>query len=242
MQMKLSHILHPEVGKRNEHTREVWLRQTLERIPEGSRILDAGAGTQKYREFCQHLNYVSQDFGQYDGIGDTAGLQIKDFNYGKVDIISDITAIPEENSSFDAIMCIEVLEHVPDPIKVIKEFSRLIRPGGFLIITAPFCSLTHFSPFHFISGINSYWYEKFLPENKLEIIQLEHNGNFFEYIAQELIRTDSIAKRYSGKKTRLYEKFAMLILRNMLQRFSNSDAGSKELLCYDFHVLAKKII
>ena len=136
------------VGTRNEIEREAWVRQRLESIPAGSRLLDAGAGEQRFRKFCGHLHYVSQDFGQYDGTGDHAGLQTASWNQANLDIVSDITAIPEPNGSFDAILCTEVLEHLPNPIAAVAEFSRLLRADGQLILTAPFCSLTHFSPFH----------------------------------------------------------------------------------------------
>lgn len=233
-------FLSPDVGKRNQQTRDLWIEKTLQSIPHGSRILDAGAGTQQYKTFCKHLQYVSQDFAQYDGTGDSAGLQINNFDYGKLNIISDISSIPEPDASFDAILCTEVLEHVPDPILAIKEFSRLLKAGGFLVLTAPFCSLTHFSPYHFNSGFNTYWYQKYLPEYGLNIKQLMPNGNFFEFVAQELGRTESIAKRYSGKKARLYEKIALLILKNMLHRFTKTDTNSSELLCYGYHVFAQK--
>lgn len=238
---KLFKIFRPDVGKHNERNREAWLEKTLQTLPPGGRVLDAGAGTQQYKKFCSHLRYVSQDFAQYDGAGDAAGLQINNFDYGKLDIVSDITAVPEPDSSFDAVMCIEVLEHVPDPIAAIKEFSRLLNIGGTLILTAPFCSLTHFSPYHFYSGFNAYWYKKILPENNFKIIQLVPNGNFFEFVAQELGRTDSTAKQYSAGKARLYEKLAMLVLRNMLQRFTQKDTNSSELLCYGYHVFAQKV-
>lgn len=235
-------FLSPDVGKRNQQARELWLEETLQTIPAGGRILDAGAGTQQYRKFCKHLQYVSQDFALYDGSGDSAGLQINNFDYGNLDIISDISSIPEPDASFDAILCVEVLEHISDPIPAIKEFSRLLKTDGYLVLTAPFCSLTHFSPYHFSSGFNSYWYQKHLPAYGLKIMQLTPNGNFFEFVAQELGRTESIAKRYTGKKARLYEKLAMLILRNMLHRFSKKDTKSSDLLCYGYHILAQKYL
>jgi len=65
------------VGRQNLLHRESWLEKTLKQVPGGSRILDAGAGELKYKKFCQHLNYVSQDFAQYDVKGDGAGMQKK---------------------------------------------------------------------------------------------------------------------------------------------------------------------
>ena len=45
-----------------------------------------------------------------------------------MDNVSDITNIPVSNASFDNVMCIEVLEHVHDAIKVIKELVRILNP------------------------------------------------------------------------------------------------------------------
>jgi SAM-dependent methyltransferase len=80
------------------------------------------------------LDYVSQDFGQYDGVGDDAALQMGEFDYGRLDIVGDIASIDQPDSSFDAVMCVEVLEHLPDPIQAIREFSRLLKQDGHLIV------------------------------------------------------------------------------------------------------------
>ena len=39
-------------------------------IPRGYKILDAGAGELRFKPDCDHLQYVAQDFGQYEGTGD----------------------------------------------------------------------------------------------------------------------------------------------------------------------------
>lgn len=118
------------VGKTNKLNRDLWIEKTLSEIPPDLRILDAGAGELQYKNFCKHLEYVSQDFGQYNGIEDNAGLQTQEWNNKKFDIVSDITHIPVTDSSFDVIMCIEVFEHIPEPISAIKEFGRILSRGG----------------------------------------------------------------------------------------------------------------
>jgi len=189
----IKNILYSNV---NESGRAAWLAATLARVPSGHRILDAGAGQLRNKPLCGHLNYVSQDFGQYGGTGDGQGLQTGRWDTSGVDLVCDITAIPEPDASFDAILCSEVFEHVPDPMKALGEFARLLKPGGKLILTAPFASLVHFAPYHFCSGFSRYWYEYHLPRQGFSIEELTPNGDWFAYCHQELARLGSTARRY----------------------------------------------
>lgn len=228
-----------KVGTTNESARVQWIEKALKKIPEGLTLLDAGAGESQFKKFCGHLKYLSQDFGQYDGTGDK-GLQTGTWDTSKLDIVSDITSIPLPDQSIDALMCTEVLEHIPDPADAIKEFGRLIKPGGYLIITAPFASLTHFAPYHFASGLSRFFYEKYLPENGFEIEDIQFNGNFFEYIAQENRRIKYVAKKYTGKRINIFQKVIIHLNLWILQRLSGKDKGSHELLCYGIHIIARK--
>ena len=142
--------------------------------------------------------------------------------------------------SVDAIMCTEVLEHIPDPLGAIKEFNRLIKPGGYLLITAPFASITHFAPYHFASGLSRFFYEKHLPDNNFEIADLQLNGNFFEFVAQENRRIKSVALKYAGKKLTIFQKIIIHLNLLILENLSKKDKGSSELLCYGVHVFARK--
>ncbi len=228
------------VGTRNQATRDDWLARTLSAVPAGWRILDAGAGEGKYRPQCGHLRYVAQDFARYDGRGDGRGLQTGAWDRSRLDIVSDITEIPEPDGSFDAVLCVEVLEHLPDPPAALREFSRLLRRGGRLILTAPFCSLTHFAPYHFATGFSAYYYEKHLAESGFAIVAIEPNGSFFEFVAQEVRRIGQVAERYCGGRTRIHERLGAAVVLRALERLGREDAGSHELLCFGYHVLAEK--
>ena len=229
----------PKVGTTNAFNRAEWIKHSLKKIPEGLTLLDVGAGDSPYKPDCSHLKYIAQDFGKYDGKGDV-GIQMGDWDNSKLDIVSDILNIPLPGESVDAIMCTEVFEHIPDPIRAITEFNRLLKPGGFLIITAPFCSLTHFAPYHFYTGFNRFFYEKFLPENDFIILELECNGNYFEYLAQEIRRVGTVAKLYTGSGIRIQDKIFLKGVLWTLERLSKKGKNSSELLNYGIHVFAQK--
>lgn len=228
------------VGTGNEEARHRWVREALKRVPAGSRLLDAGAGTQRYRPDCAHLRYVSQDFAQYNGAGDGVGLQTGTFDYGKLDLVCDITRVPEADGSFDAILCTEVLEHVPQPDRALQELGRLLRPDGYLILTAPFTSFTHFAPYHYCTGFNQYFFEDALPRAGFDRIQIERSGGFFDVVAQELRRASPMAARYSGTGPKVLDRFGFWLAARALERFKKTDRGSAEFGCYGLHVFARR--
>jgi ubiquinone/menaquinone biosynthesis C-methylase UbiE len=133
------------------------------------------------------------------------------------------------------------LEHLPNPTQAIKEFARLIKKDGFLVLTAPFCSLTHMAPYHYYTGFNKYFYEKHLTENGFEIIELIQNGNYFDFLSQELRRLNSVAVKYSNDKLRFWELPLLLLLFKSLKRFSRNDNSSQEILNFGIQVFAKKV-
>lgn len=64
----------------------------------------------------------------------------------KPDIVGDIHNLPFEDNSIDAIICIAVLEHVEEPQKAVREMYRVLKPGGYCYIFAPFLYYYHPMP------------------------------------------------------------------------------------------------
>ena len=158
-------------------------------IPYGSKVLDAGAGSCPYRVNFSHCEYLTQDFIQLDD------EQLRYGNgYGKIDIISDITSIPLDDETFDVIICTEVFEHIPRPDLALREFSRLLKKGGKLLITAPLMSGLHQEPYHFYGGFTPYWYKYFFEKYAINAINLMPNRDFFFLLAQENLRAIKILK------------------------------------------------
>lgn len=229
------------IGTDNEYNRDVWVREQLRALPAGWRVLDAGAGMQPYRGDCAHLEYVAQDFAQYDGQGDGRGGQIgQRWHNNGLDLVCDITDIPAPTASFDAVLCTEVLEHVPDPIGALRELTRLLKPGGRLIVTAPFVSNTHFSPYHFCTGFNRYFYEKHLSELGMEVTRVDANGSWFASVAQEVRRIPDMAGKYAGGKPGWLTMLGSRLLLRGLEKIARLDKGSEEYLAFGLHVVAEK--
>lgn len=51
--------------------------------------------------------------------------------------VSDATTLPFKNNFFDAIFCLEVLEHIDNPQAVISEMRRVLKKGGYGVILVP---------------------------------------------------------------------------------------------------------
>jgi SAM-dependent methyltransferase len=163
----------------NTERRREWVERQARALPSGSRVLDVGAGIGQYRPFFSHCRYQAHDFGKEPA---TAG------QYTTLDYESDITAIPVADDVFDAVLCTEVLEHVPDPVAGVREMVRILRPGGRLLLSAPLGSHLHQEPYHFYGGYTPHWYRRFLPELGCDVISIEPNCGFFSFFGQEALR------------------------------------------------------
>jgi len=64
-------------------------------------------------------------------------------------ICLDAHAIPFIDGSFDAIVAQAVLEHVVDPAQCVREFHRVLRPGGLVYAETPFMQQVHMGAYDF---------------------------------------------------------------------------------------------
>lgn len=59
------------------------------------------------------------------------------------DIVGDVCDMPFEDKSFDAVLAINLLEHVEDPFTAMKEIYRVLKPGGYAYFDTPFIFYYH---------------------------------------------------------------------------------------------------
>ena len=225
---------------RNSQIRHEWVKNKLSQIEKGKVLLDAGAGEMRYKPYCKHLKYIAQDFGQYIP-SEAAGLHPDAWDTSIVDIVSDIINIPIEDKYVDVVLCTEVFEHLKDPMLALKEFSRIIKPGGTLILTAPFCCLTHMAPYFYYNGFSEFWYKEYLGQFDFQIVELTKNGNYFKFLCQELFRVSDMANRYCMEELELEEIETLCDTIKILTHLSEKDCGSAETLCFGYMLEAKKV-
>ena len=107
-------------------------------IPAGARVLDAGAGDAPYRGLFSHCDYRTSDWSNSPHAGGRAA-----------DVVAPLHELPVPDGSFDAVLCTQVLEHVPDPGAVLAELHRVLAPGGSLWLTVPFVGQLHEEPYDY---------------------------------------------------------------------------------------------
>ncbi len=224
--------------------RDKWIQKQSKFVVKNSCVLDIGAGSSPYRKYFTHCKYVTQDFCQLE----TKQLRFKN-GYSSIDIVSNADNIPLPDESYDIILLTEVLEHVPNPIDVLKEATRILKRNGFIIITAPLGSGLHQQPFHFYGGYTPFWYQKFLKEFDYENIEIIPNGNFFKFFGQEFQRFINYTNPLSFGNNILFKIFwfpfwifllpfwiLVPLFMNLIDKLDN-----KKLFTIGYHVIAKKI-
>lgn len=182
-----------ELLRFNQADRDRWVIEKARSLPPGSTVLDVGAGTCLYQSYFAQCIYKTHDFKQYEGYRDN-----REGSYGAIDFVSDITAIPVADNSFDFILCTETLEHVPEPVEAFREMSRILKPNGRMFLTAPAMSGLHQLPYHFYSGYTPSWYRHFGEKFGLRVLEIVPNGGFFKLLAQECARVAWTMSKHEG--------------------------------------------
>lgn len=102
-------------------------------------LLDIGCGTKPYGPL------LSGHIARHTGVDLPSSIH----DQSAVDAYAGATSLPFRSGAFDSVLCTEVLEHVPDPRKAMEEISRVLRPGGTVLLTTPFMYRVHEAPYDF---------------------------------------------------------------------------------------------
>jgi SAM-dependent methyltransferase len=136
-QLGISESLRTFVGELTAVRRPILelVREVARELPSGAIVLDVGAGDAPYRELFEHTNYRTLEWHASEHEGAEGA-----------DILASADAVPVDDESCDAVLLTEVLEHIPEPLAVLRELRRILRPGERLVLTVPFVWQLHELP------------------------------------------------------------------------------------------------
>jgi ubiquinone/menaquinone biosynthesis C-methylase UbiE len=139
------------------------LRRYLPERGDGLRLLDVGCGTGHHMASLRERGFeVAGVDGSEEMIAhakaNNPGAQIK---------LADVDSVPFADSSFDFVLCVEVLRYLPDFTRCISEIARVLKPGGVCLVTA--------AP---LFNLNGYWFVNRIA-SLVRVAGLVHLKQFF---------------------------------------------------------------
>lgn len=152
-----------------------------------------------------------------------AGSGLREFQFGesmvnidiawrkKPHIAGDLHALPFLDASFDSILNIAVLEHVPRSWNCVKEFLRVLKPGGIVICSVPFLQPVHDDPGDYIR-FTEQGLRQLFTDHGFTVTNSESTLNFFHtfgWITYELF----ISRWYLRPMTILFNPIMLLLQR-----------------------------
>lgn len=111
----------------------------------GDRVLDAGCGSGRHLSEAfrrKGIDVVGVDMNIHDltQARNTLRIMEKEGESGQGrwgTYVADITSLPFADQSFDLVICSEVLEHIPEDKKAIKEIIRVLKDGHLMAVSVP---------------------------------------------------------------------------------------------------------
>jgi SAM-dependent methyltransferase len=147
----------PEMGTPWRRANWRFLEQQVARLAPEALILDVGAGRGDFADLLVGRKSIALDI----------------YPYPEVDLVCDLTqTAPFQAGCFDAVLLMNVLEHVQDAQALLSVLVRLLRPGGILILAIPFLVKIHQAPIDYVRYTH-YALQRLGEEFDLTVSQLE---------------------------------------------------------------------
>jgi SAM-dependent methyltransferase len=145
------------------------------------RLLDVGCGNKPFEAFFRP--YVTE----YLGIEQEATFNATAAGGQgtRPDLTYDGQRLPFPDASFDTVLNIQVLEHTPRPRALLAEMSRVLKPGGLLILLAPFQFRLHEQP-HDYFRYSSFGLRHLCEEAGLTVSEIRPQGSLWSVIGHKL--------------------------------------------------------
>jgi SAM-dependent methyltransferase len=116
------------VGYFDRHEQPGYFRDITRHFAPTARLLDVGCGS----------GWLADHFAEYTGIdGSPDAVKLAQDRSRNVMLGNVEEPLPYDDASFDAVVVKDVLEHVADPVALVCEVRRVLRPGGLVFASSP---------------------------------------------------------------------------------------------------------
>jgi ubiquinone/menaquinone biosynthesis C-methylase UbiE len=129
----------------------LYMEAITRHLRHGQKLLDAGCG--RYLRFCKQLSNTAEVVGI-----DLETTLETDNSRAPFGVRGDLGRLPFPPEHFDMVISRSVVEHLADPVAVFREFSRVLRPGGKVVIITP----NKFDYVSVLAALTPYWVHRAL--------------------------------------------------------------------------------
>lgn len=122
--------------------------EKLEALPIAGRVLDMGGGRN-----AKYLSLLPPDLTM-----ESVNIDPK---IAPTHLVEPGQPLPFADDAFDAVICLNTLEHIYDSLAVLNELFRVVKPGGHVHVMVPFMFRIHGHPDDYFRATPSWWRESF---------------------------------------------------------------------------------
>lgn len=138
----------------------------------GGRVIDLGCGIMPYAELLPLAVTL------YHGLD----ITVRD---SRPTLIGDVQSLGMlRDASYDSVVCLEVLEHVPEPARALAEIARILADNGILVLSVPHLSRLHEIPYDYYR-YTEYGLRYLLQSNELVPLRIRVRGGLFSFLGHQ---------------------------------------------------------
>lgn len=142
------------------------------------KLVDIGCGNKPYEVWLK------------DKISEYIGCDIVQSSSNKVDVLCEANNIPLESGNYNTVLSTQVIEHVEDHQGLVNEAFRLLKSGGYFILSGPFYWNLHEEP-HDYFRFTKHGFRYILEKAGFEVIEINENGGAWATLGQVINHTFS---------------------------------------------------